>query len=667
MPPGFTRRGRPEDSNILELIKFQTWSTFGYSGVSYVPMYQTNLAAVGTNWHTVNLAFYGNQIAVYYDTNRVMSVTDNDTQAAPYTSGGVSVDSWTYSTEYTMSVENVTVSQLVANDSYSTAENTALTVSAPGVLANDTEVLGKTLTAILATSPTNGTLNLSTNGGFTYTPNAGYTGPDSFTYQANDGTVNLGIATVYITVNSGITRPFYENFDEVAAPALPSGWTTSATGVETPWVTSTTASDTAPNAAYVPDPANVGDSYLVSPVIALPGGQARLIFRNNYNLESDASDYYDGGVLEIKIGAGTFTDILAAGGSFVSGGYNGTISTLYGNSLAGHPAWSGNSGGFVTTMVDLPAAAESQSIQLRWHCATDSGNGNPDTNGWYIDTVAITNCACACCWSTPPLLPVQTNQTVNELTTLTVTNTATDLVLPPPTLTYTLISPPAGATIGTNTGIITWTPSQTQSPSTNTFKTTVTDNGSPPLSATNSFTVTVREVNVAPTLPIIAAQTVNELALLTVTNTATNANIHSTISGYTLVSPPAGASISTNGIITWTPSPTEGPSTNTLTTVVTNANPYDLVNPHLTATNSFTVVVLSRPLIVLTSAVLVAESCLPTNGVIDPGETVTVFSRSRMWARSIPPTWWSRCWPPTGSRGRAGRKPTAYWSEAAPR
>ena len=146
------------------------------------------------------------------------------------------------------------------------------------------------------------------------------------------------------------------------------------------------------------------------------------------------------------------------------------------------------------------------------------------------------------------------------------------------------------------------------------------------MTATNSFTVTVREVNIAPTLPIIPAQTVNELALLTVTNTATNANIHSTISGYTLVSPPAGASISTNGIITWTPSPTQSPSTNTFTTVVTNANPYDLVNPHLTATNSFkVVVVLIHPQIVLTSAVLVAESCLPTNGVIDPGETVTVL------------------------------------------
>ena len=98
-------------------------------------------------------------------------------------------------------------------------------------------------------------------------------------------------------------------------------------------------------------------------------------------------------------------------------------------------------------------------------------------------------------------------------------------------------------------------------------------------------------MNIAPALPVIPTQTVNELTLLTVTNTATNANIHSTISGYTLVNPPTGASISTNGIITWTPSQTQSPSTNTFTTVVTNTNPYDLINPHLTATNSFTVIV----------------------------------------------------------------------------
>jgi hypothetical protein len=77
---------------------------------------------------------------------------------------------------------------------------------------------------------------------------------------------------------------------------------------------------------------------------------------------------------------------------------------------------------------------------------------------------------------------------------------------------------------------------------------------------------------------------------LTVTNTATEPNIHATTVGYGLVNPPAGASISSNGIFTWTP---QTPGTNTITTVVTNSDSFDLVNPALTATNSFTVVATS--------------------------------------------------------------------------
>jgi hypothetical protein len=112
----------------------------------------------------------------------------------------------------------------------------------------------------------------------------------------------------------------------------------------------------------------------------------------------------------------------------------------------------------------------------------------------------------------------------------------------------------------------------------------------PHLCATNSFTVVVQEVNVAPVLSVIPNQTVNELTLLTVTNTASEANIHATL-GYALVNPPAGAAIDVNGIITWTPSQDQSPGTNTLATVVTNTDPYDLINPHLCATNSFTVIV----------------------------------------------------------------------------
>src|SRR5207245_63517 len=85
-------------------------------------------------------------------------------------------------------------------DSYSTDEDVALIVPMLGVLANDGDIDSATMTAVLATSTTHGTLTLNANGGFTYTPATDYNGPDSFTYKANDGSLDSNVATVSITV-----------------------------------------------------------------------------------------------------------------------------------------------------------------------------------------------------------------------------------------------------------------------------------------------------------------------------------------------------------------------------------------------------------------------------------------------------------------------------------
>ena len=91
-------------------------------------------------------------------------------------------------------------------DSYGTPLNTALVVAAPGVLANDTDANGNPLTAAVVTSVTHGTLSLAANGGFTYTPTTAYTGPDSFTYRANDGSLNSNTVTVSLTVGGAATN-----------------------------------------------------------------------------------------------------------------------------------------------------------------------------------------------------------------------------------------------------------------------------------------------------------------------------------------------------------------------------------------------------------------------------------------------------------------------------
>jgi hypothetical protein len=184
-----------------------------------------------------------------------------------------------------------------------------------------------------------------------------------------------------------------------------------------------------------------------------------------------------------------------------------------------------------------------------------------------------------------PVLTVSPNRTVNELTLLSATNTATDADLPANTLRFALVSAPPGMTIDTNTGAVAWTPAENQGPSTNTVTVRVYDSGSPVMAATNSFTVWVNEVNAAPSLTVSPDRTVNELTLLSATNTATDADIPANTLRFALVSAPPGMTIDTNtGAVAWTPSEAQGPSTNTVTVRV-----YDSGSPVMAATNSFTV------------------------------------------------------------------------------
>jgi hypothetical protein len=254
---------------------------------------------------------------------------------------------------------------------------------------------------------------------FTFTATGTCGGTITASIQFQDGATNLGTVDYTFTLGTQAVA-FTQNFDGVTVPNLPAGWTsTVVTGPPgtTPWVTSNAGTpappaDTAPNAAFVNDPAVVTDVVLDTPTIAITSATARLSFRNNFDLEST----FDGGVLEIAIGAGAFTDIITAGGSFVAGGYNSVISTAFGSPIGGRNAWSGISGGFITTTVNLPAAAAGQNVRLRFRRGTDNSVSQV---GWRVDTISITD-GFQCCTGggvvpcaenfdavTPPALPAQ--------------------------------------------------------------------------------------------------------------------------------------------------------------------------------------------------------------------------------------------------------------------
>jgi VCBS repeat-containing protein len=88
------------------------------------------------------------------------------------------------------------------NDAYSVNEGGSLNVNAPGVLGNDTDPDGPTISAILVSGPANAaSFTFNADGSFSYVHNGSETISDSFTYKANDGLADSNVATVNITVN----------------------------------------------------------------------------------------------------------------------------------------------------------------------------------------------------------------------------------------------------------------------------------------------------------------------------------------------------------------------------------------------------------------------------------------------------------------------------------
>lgn len=101
--------------------------------------------------------------------------------------------------------------------------------------------------------------------------------------------------------------------------------------------------------------------------------------------------------------------------------------------------------------------------------------------------------------NTPPFLAAISNQAINAGVSLFITNRATDVDVPAQTLAFSLSTAPANASIDPTSGILAWRPLVTQANSTNVFSVIVTDNGTPPMSATQNFSVLVNPIT-APTV-----------------------------------------------------------------------------------------------------------------------------------------------------------------------
>lgn len=180
-----------------------------------------------------------------------------------------------------------------------------------------------------------------------------------------------------------------ESFDGASAPA---GWTSEVTIGANSWSITTDRSHSPTKSFFAPGPATKSTTNLVSPSISIPAEATdmQLKFWHYYDLESGR----DGGLIEFSIDGGAWFDIQdsGSGAAFASNGYNTTLKGTgppnSRNEFAGLPAWSGNSNGFVETIINLTDTAKyaGHTLRIRWRLGTDNKQLSA---GWWVDTVAL--------------------------------------------------------------------------------------------------------------------------------------------------------------------------------------------------------------------------------------------------------------------------------------
>lgn len=152
-------------------------------------------------------------------------------------------------------------------------------------------------------------------------------------------------------------------------------------------------------------------------------------------------------------------------------------------------------------------------------------------------------------------------------------------------LAFSAVGLPAGISINPDSGLISGTIGSSAA-SSSPYTTVVTVSDGSGGFDTESFTWSVTDLNRAPTLGPIADVAVGEGSAMQVNITATDPDLPYDSLSYLLTSAPSGASIGSDGTITWTPGETAGPGSFGFTVKVSDSG-----TPALSAVRSFAVTV----------------------------------------------------------------------------
>ena len=419
------------------------------------------------------------------------------------------------------------------------------TATTSGVLATDVDLPAQVLTYSVVANPSHGAISgfSSTTGAFTYTPALNYNGSDSFTFKANDGTVDSNIATVSITVNSVNDNPVLSGVSNKTVGELSNlSFTVSSTDVDggTPSYSLSSA----------PAGASIGSSNGVfswTPTEAQgPGSYTFSVVVSAGNGGSD-TDPITVTVEEVNItptgATQTVSTHLNTSKTITFTGVDGDIPTQTLVYAISTPASVGTLGAVSGNQVTYTPStnfvgADSFSYTV--------GDGTATSSAYTIN-INVTDDA--------PVLNAIGTLSGDEETEISFTASAMDPNSDP--IAYSLSGAPTGASIDSVTGTFSFTPTEAQGPGSYTFSVIVSDGA---ISDSETVTINVNEVNKVPTATGKtegSALTTPEDTLLSGTLTATDVDVPVQALTYATTSNPSHGTIAsfdpTSGVFTYVP------------------------------------------------------------------------------------------------------------------
>jgi large repetitive protein len=384
--------------------------------------------------------------------------------------------------------------------SVTTNEDTSATSSA---VATDSD--GDTILYSLVSGPSHGSLPVfnTTTGVFTYVPNLNYNGPDSFSFKATDPSFASSTAVVSLTVIPLNDAPVAT---DVALPInqnTAANGTLSATDIDSAVLTYSTSSN--PTHGIISAFSTSTGLFTYTPNTNYVGGDSFTFKANDGALTSN--------VATATITVSAVNHAPTANASSTTTNEDTAVAITLTGSDTDVPAQT-----LTYSVVTGPAhgTLTGTAPNLTYTPIANYVGGDSFTfkaNDGVLDSTPATVTITVASVNDNPVLAALTNASADELTPITFTASASDV--DGDTLTYSLSGTiPAGAAINASTGVFTWTPTEAQGPSVNTFSVVVSDGHGG--TDSKSITLTVNEVNVAPVSSDLGVSThVNTAKIIT--------------------------------------------------------------------------------------------------------------------------------------------------------